>query len=51
MVRIIAGTLAFIGMGKIPPESIDQMLEQRNRALGGVTAPPQGLFLVQIWYD
>ena len=51
MVRIIAGTLAFIGRGKIPPESIDQMLEQRNRALGGVTAPAQGLFLVQIWYE
>ncbi len=51
MVRIIAGTLAFIGRGKIPPESVDQMLEQRDRSLGGVTAPPQGLFLVQIWYD
>lgn len=51
MVRIIAGTLADIGKGKLQPECIDQMLESRNRSLGGITAPPEGLFLVKIWYD
>lgn len=51
MVRIIAGTLAYIGKGKLPVECIEQMIQQRNRALGGITAPPGGLFLVQIWYE
>ncbi len=51
MVRIIAGTLAEIGTGKRSIDCIDQMIQNRNRSLGGITAPPAGLFLVQIWYE
>jgi tRNA pseudouridine38-40 synthase len=47
MVRIIAGTLMQIGRGKGEPEDILQMIEAKDRAAAGPTAPPQGLFLMQ----
>lgn len=51
MVRNIAGTLAEIGQKKLPVDCIDKIFEQRDRTLGGITAPPGGLYLVQIWYE
>ncbi len=50
MVRNIAGVLIAIGMGKEPPEWAKAVLEARNRALGGVTARPEGLYFVQPTY-
>lgn len=47
MVRIIAGTLLQIGRGKGKPSDIIGMLEGKDRALAGPTAPPQGLFLME----
>jgi tRNA pseudouridine38-40 synthase len=47
MVRIIAGTLLQIGRGKGKPSDIVQMLEAKDRAAAGPTAPPQGLFLIK----
>lgn len=47
MVRIIAGTLMDIGRGKGNPEDIEKMLEAKDRATAGPTAPPQGLFLIK----
>ena len=47
MVRIIVGTLLQIGRGKGQPEDVVKMLEAKNRAAAGPTAPPQGLFLVK----
>lgn len=51
MVRIIAGTLAFSGCGKINPDSIPEIIESRDRKRAGITAPPQGLFLTEVYYD
>ncbi len=50
MVRIIAGTLVEVGMGKRKPEEMEEILEARDRAMAGPTAPPQGLTLVKIEY-
>ncbi len=47
MVRIIAGTLMQIGRGKGAPADIKTMIEAKDRAVAGPTAPPQGLFLVK----
>jgi len=50
MVRIMAGTLVDIGRGRFRPELIAELLQTPNRCLGGVTAPPQGLCLLQVNY-
>ncbi len=50
MVRIIVGTLVYIGAGTREPSVIDAMFETRDRALGGITAPPSGLTLVEVFY-
>ena len=50
MVRNIAGTLLQIGSGKRPPADIRKILKSKNRRTAGPTAPPQGLYLMKIWY-
>jgi tRNA pseudouridine38-40 synthase len=50
MVRNVAGTLIEVGLGRRTPESLPELLAARNRDLAGPTAPPQGLFLVQVGY-
>ena len=50
MVRIIAGTLIDIGHGKLPPEAIQKALDTGDRLQLGVTAPPQGLTLMEVRY-
>ncbi len=50
MVRNIAGVLMAIGVGERPPEWAREVLESRDRRLGGVTAPPQGLYLAGVSY-
>ncbi|MBC7187055.1 MAG: tRNA pseudouridine(38-40) synthase TruA [Calditrichaeota bacterium] len=50
MVRTIVGTLVEVGRGKIPAESVGQMLEARNRRVAGPTAPAQGLCLMRVVY-
>ena len=47
MVRIIAGTLMQIGRGKGKPADIAEMLEKKDRAAAGPTAPAKGLFLMK----
>lgn len=51
MVRIIAGTLIRVGRGYYEPEKVKEMLATKKRTAEGITAPPQGLFLVEITYD
>ncbi len=46
MVRNIAGVLISIGKGERPEGWALEVLQQRNRALGGVTAPPDGLYFI-----
>ena len=48
MVRIIAGTLVEVGLGKIKPEEISEIIEKKERANAGKTLPPQGLYLVKV---
>ncbi|MET0106101.1 MAG: tRNA pseudouridine(38-40) synthase TruA [Sedimenticola sp.] len=50
MVRNIAGVLITIGKGEQSTEWSREVLGYRDRTLGGVTAPPQGLYLVHVGY-
>ncbi len=50
MVRIIVGTLLEVGQGKRDAQSIPAILEGKNRALAGPTAPPHGLILREVKY-
>jgi tRNA pseudouridine38-40 synthase len=49
-VRNIAGTLQLVGLGRWPPERVAAALAARDRRAGGPTAPPEGLYLVEICY-
>ncbi|MFQ6672923.1 MAG: tRNA pseudouridine synthase A, partial [Candidatus Tectimicrobiota bacterium] len=50
MVRTIVGTLVDVGRGHRQPEDVKAILESRDRSRAGPTAPPQGLFLVEVTY-
>jgi tRNA pseudouridine38-40 synthase len=50
MVRNIAGVLIAIGRGDRPVGWAQDVLELRNRTLGGATAPPDGLYLAHVGY-
>ena len=50
MVRNFAGMLMTIAAGERPVEWVGEALEARDRRLGGVTAHPYGLYLVQVEY-
>lgn len=50
MVRIITGTLAEVGMGKINPDTVTKIIESGDRRQSGLTAPPDGLFLQEVFY-
>jgi tRNA pseudouridine38-40 synthase len=51
MVRAMVGTMLEIGSGKRPPEDVARLLESRDRALAGRTAPAKGLCLISVEYD
>lgn len=51
MVRIIAGVLIRVGRKYYPPEKVLALLEGRERTGEAVTAPPQGLCLMEIQYE
>ncbi|MCS7160248.1 MAG: tRNA pseudouridine(38-40) synthase TruA [Gemmatales bacterium] len=51
MVRAIVGTIVNVGRGYWSEERVVEILHARDRRLAGPTAPPQGLFLMQVWYD
>lgn len=50
MVRAIVGTLAEVGRHKRSPDSMRDILQAKDRRAAGETAPPQGLYLVQVLY-
>ncbi|QIK36832.1 tRNA pseudouridine(38-40) synthase TruA [Caldichromatium japonicum] len=50
MVRNIAGVLIAIGRGEAPVDWTAELLRLKDRRLGGVTAPPQGLYFVRADY-
>lgn len=50
MCRGIVGTLVQVGLGRIPPQAIPEMLAQRDRRVAGMTAPAHGLVLWKVFY-
>jgi tRNA pseudouridine38-40 synthase len=48
MVRIVAGTLTEVGLGRRAPAWVGEVLAGRDRAAGGRTAPAHGLTLVEV---
>ncbi|WP_210395424.1 tRNA pseudouridine(38-40) synthase TruA [Motiliproteus sediminis] len=50
MIRNIAGVLMKIGAGEAEPCWAREVLEGRDRRLGGVTAPPFGLYFIDARY-
>jgi len=48
MVRTMVGTLAAVGNGKRPIEWVAEVLAAKDRRTAGITAPPEGLYLVHI---
>lgn len=51
MVRIMAGTLLRISQGKIKPEEVPAIIASKNRTSAGPTAPAEGLYLNQVFYE
>ncbi len=51
MVRNMVGTLIEIGEGKRKCEDIKTILESKDRKQAGKTAPPEGLYLKNVYYE
>lgn len=51
MARILTGTLVDVGLGRIPPERVGEILEAKDRLAAGETAPAQGLCLMEVDYS
>lgn len=51
MVRIFIGTLLQIANGRRPADDMKRLLEVKDRNQAGPTAAPQGLYLVEVYYD
>lgn len=50
MVRILAGTLVEVGLGRTPAAAVSEILAARDRTRAGRTAPARGLTLVRVDY-
>lgn len=50
MVRAITGTLLEVGIGKIYPEKVKEILEAKDRTIAGASLPAKGLCLVSVVY-
>lgn len=50
MMRNIAGVLMTVGAGERAPSWTKQVLETRDRSAGGITAAPDGLYLMAVTY-
>lgn len=51
MVRNLTGALVEVGLGRLTPEDIRDILESRSRENSPRKAPPQGLTLVEVFYQ
>jgi len=49
-VRNMVGTLKLVGEGKWTPDDVRRVLEARDRTQAGPTAPPGGLYLLEVLY-
>lgn len=50
MVRILAGTLVDVGLGKIEPDDISNITASGDRSRAGMTMPACGLYLNRVLY-
>ena len=50
MVRILVGTLVEVGLGRIAPGQVSEIVDSRDRTRAGPTAPAHGLTLVEVMY-
>ena len=50
MVRIMAGTLVDVAQGRAEPCDIPSIIDSRDRSRAGSTAPPEGLYLAEVFY-
>jgi tRNA pseudouridine38-40 synthase len=50
MVRTMVATMIEAGRGKIAPPQVTALLQARDRALAPASAPPRGLYLVEVRY-
>jgi tRNA pseudouridine38-40 synthase len=50
MVRNIVGTLVEVGVGRLKPEKMTEIIEAKDRRAAGPIAPPEGLCLMWIKY-
>lgn len=51
MVRSLVGTMVEAGKGRFSVEEVKNILESRDRNSGAITAPPQGLTLMNVLYE
>jgi tRNA pseudouridine38-40 synthase len=49
-VRNMVGTLKLVGEGKWTQADVAAALAARDRSAAGPTAPPEGLYLTEVWY-
>lgn len=50
MVRIMVGTLLYINAGKIPADTIPDIILSKDRVRAGITVRPEGLYLNKVFY-
>jgi tRNA pseudouridine38-40 synthase len=50
MVRSLVGTMVEAGRGNTSPDKLRELLQSGERSQAGPTAPPQGLYLVEVVY-
>jgi len=50
MVRTMVAAMVEVGRGKMEPGFVAELLQRRERALAPASAPPQGLFLIEVRY-
>ena len=51
MIRIMVGTVVELGLGKLSAKNIFRIIEAKDREKAGITAPGQGLFLMQVFFS
>ncbi len=51
MVRIITGTLLYAGIGRIDPRDMKDIILSKDRERAGITVPPWGLYLEEVYYN
>ena len=51
MVRNIAGTLLYVGLGKMKAEDIPKIILEKDHVKTGLTLPPYGLYFNEIYYS